>query len=93
MDFLHQELDLGPEDVVEVILDHPANVQLLDSMNFNHYRDGLAYRYHGGYATTSPYQIRPPHPGRWHLTVDLGGNAGSVRASVRILSGSAETSV
>jgi Domain of unknown function (DUF1883) len=92
MDFLHQEFDFGPEDVIEVTLDHPANVQLLDPTNFNHYRNGRPFHYIGGYATTSPFPLRPPHQGHWHLVVDLGGNAETVRASVRVLSEPAGTS-
>ncbi len=86
MNFLHKEFDLAAGDVVEVTLDHAANVQLLDPSNFLAYRSGRPYRYHGGYVTTSPFRITAPHSGHWHLVVDLGGNAGTVRASVRILS-------
>ena len=86
MDYLHREFDLDPHDVVEVLLDHAANVQLLDPVNFDHYQNGRPYRYYGGYVTPSPFPLRPPHPDHWHLVVDLGGNAGTVRASVRILS-------
>lgn len=28
--------------------------------------------------------IRPPRPGRWHVTVDLGDNRGTVRANIRV---------
>jgi hypothetical protein len=35
--FLHQELDVGPDDVVEVELDGQANVMLLDPANFERY--------------------------------------------------------
>ena len=83
MEFLHQEIDAGPEDLVEVMLDHPANVQLLDAENFERYRRKEEYRYHGGYATQTPYRIRPPHKGRWHVVIDLGGGAGAVKAEVR----------
>jgi hypothetical protein len=86
MNFLHREFTLGPNDHIEVTLDHPANVQLLDPTNYNNYLNGHAFRYIGGYVTSSPYQLRPPYPGHWHLVIDLGGNAGTVRASVRILS-------
>jgi hypothetical protein len=86
MEFLHQKLDLGASDVMEVLLDHAANVQLLDPSNFDHYRNGRPYRYYGGYATESPYRIPAPHAGTWHLVIDLGGAAGTVRASVRVLS-------
>jgi hypothetical protein len=48
MEFLHKEIDAGPEDLIEVFLDHPANVQLLDTPNFDRYRRREEYRYHGG---------------------------------------------
>jgi hypothetical protein len=85
MNHLHQEYDIGPDDVVEVTLDSQANVLLLDNNNYNLYRNGASYRYHGGLAKQSPARLVPPHQGHWHLVVDLGGYAGSVRAGVRIL--------
>ena len=86
MNHLHQELDAGPSDVIEVTLDHPANVLLLDPPNYNEYRNGRLYRYYGGYAKASPVRISPPRSGHWHLVVDLGGGFGSVRASASLLS-------
>jgi hypothetical protein len=86
MNYLHQEFDAGPSDVIEVTLDHAANVLLLDSTNYNNYRDGRAYRYHGGYAKISPLRLSPPRFDHWHLVVDLGGNTGTVRASASVLS-------
>ncbi len=85
MNYLHKQLELQAGDVVEVTLDHPANVQLLDPANFEAYREGKPYRYYGGYATQSPYSIAAPFPGTWHLVVDLGGGIGSVRASLQVL--------
>ena len=37
--------------------------------------------------TKSPYRITVPNPGRWYVTIDLGGYAGSVKHSVQVLSG------
>jgi hypothetical protein len=85
MNYLHQEFDAGPNDVIEVTLDHAANVLLLDSTNYSSYRNGNPYRYHGGYIKSSPFRISPPRRDRWHLVVDLGGYAGAVRASARLL--------
>jgi hypothetical protein len=86
MELLHQELDLNPADVVEVTLDHGANVQLLDADNYERYRRGELYHYHGGgYVTQSPFHFRAPRAGSWHLVIDLGGNAGRVRAWPRVL--------
>ncbi len=86
MNYLHQTLDVSPDDMIEVILDHAANVQLLDAANFNAYQSGRENRYIGGHATTSPVNLRVPTSGLWHLVIDLGGMAGSVRADARVIS-------
>jgi hypothetical protein len=87
MNYLHQELDAGPNDMIEVTLDHAANVLLLDGANYAQYRANRPYHYYGGHAKASPARIKPPRVGRWHLVVDLGGYPGTVRASVRLLAG------
>ena len=81
MKYLHYAFEVGPGDVIEVSLDRAANVQLLDDANFDNYCNGRPYRYHGGHATQSPVYLTPPHQGRWHVVIDLGGGAGSVRAT------------
>ena len=83
MNFLHYDLNLTGNQSVEVTLDKQANVRLLDDTNYNKYRRGEKHRYYGGLAEKSPVHLKPPHSGRWHLVVDLGGYAGTVRASVR----------
>ena len=88
MEFL--KWDLGHRnrgEVVEVELDRAANVQVMDSGNFNNYSYGRAHQYYGGYVTRSPYRVTIPQSGRWYVTVDLGGYAGSVRAGVQVLPG------
>jgi hypothetical protein len=85
MDFLHYEVDLGPGQGLLVDLDRQANVQVMDSMNFQRYRRGQAYRYFGGRALRSPVPIKPPHAGRWHVAIDLGGASGRLRADVRVV--------
>ncbi|MGH7200105.1 MAG: DUF1883 domain-containing protein [Planctomycetaceae bacterium] len=85
MNFLHYRLDANAGDVVEVTLDRAANVQLLDPSQFEKYRNRRTYRYYGGHATRSPCRIEVPRTGPWHLVIDLGGAAGTVRASFRLL--------
>ncbi len=85
MDFLHTDFHGGPREVAVVTLDGQANVMLLDDCNFQAYRRGATFRYTGGLAKRSPVRLSPPHDGHWHVVVDLGGYAGNVRASVRIL--------
>lgn len=87
MNFLHYEFDLSADDAVEVTLDKQANVRLLDDANFTAFRDGRQHRYHGGLVKSSPFRLAAPHAGRWHVVVDLGGYAGTVRASAHVLQG------
>lgn len=85
MEFLHTEFRGGLERIVVVTLDRQANVMLLDDFNFDAYRTGRGFRYHGGWASRSPVRLRPPGNGHWHVVVDLGGGSGTIRAGVRIL--------
>ena len=87
MGHIHYELDASDGDVIEVTLDRAANVQLLDPTNYENYTNGRGYRYHGGYATTSPVRLDVPRAGKWHVVIDLGGGAGRVRAVARLISG------
>jgi hypothetical protein len=87
MNFLNYELQLDAGDIVEVTLDKQANVRLLDDINFSSYKAGQHHTYYGGLAKVSPARLRPPHAGHWHLVVDLGGYAGTVRASVKTIKG------
>ena len=83
--------DLGHRaggEIVEVILKgNAANVRLLDSSNFQSYRSGRRHRYFGGHARKSPVRLQIPNAGHWYVTVDMGGYAGRVESSVRMLPG------
>jgi hypothetical protein len=83
------DFDLGQQRsgaVAQVTLrGNAANVLLLDSMNFQQYRNQRDYKYVGGNAKRSPVNLRVPHSGRWHVVVDLGGYGGNVDASVQVL--------
>ena len=84
MEYLHGAVQVSPGGAVLVELDHAANVKVMDDPNFDRYRRGEAHRYFGGHATRSRVFIRPPKPDRWHVTIDLGGYAGRVRAGIRV---------
>jgi hypothetical protein len=85
MDYLHYDMQLDSDELVEVDLDKQANIRLLDPANFSHYRRGQRYTYYGGLAKLAPFTLKPPHPGRWHLVIDLGRYPGRVSANVRKL--------
>ena len=59
-----------------------ANVRLMDSSNYNSYRNGRNHRYRGGLVTRSPIVLTVPNSGHWYVTVDLAGLRGSVSSSV-----------
>ena len=89
MNFTYYDLgNLAKGQIVQVILQgNSANVRLLDSTNFNSYKNGRRHRYYGGHAKKSPVLLPVPHNGHWYVTVDLGGYPGRVKSAVNILSG------
>ena len=87
MNFLHYDVNLNSNSIVEVTLDKQANVRLLDDVNFSLYKSGQRHHYYGGLAKQSPVRLKAPTPGHWNVVIDLGGYAGTVSASVRVLGG------
>ena len=84
MNCLHYEWrNIGPEDIIEVTLDHHANIRLMDDANYHRYHKGDEYDFKGGIPIISPAHISPPQRGHWHLIVDLEGYVGTVNVGVR----------
>ena len=86
----HQYYDLHQlkgGEVVEVRLTNAANVRLMDSSNYSSYKRGRRHRYIGGYVKQSPFRISVPNAGHWYIAIDLGGYAGTIKSSVRVLPG------
>jgi hypothetical protein len=84
VDHLHSELDLRGGDVVEVEIDRPANVRLMDGPNFSAFHRGLGYRSWGGGYLAGVVRLAAPGYGHYHLVIDLGGNAGTIRHSIAV---------
>lgn len=84
-----QHYDLGyrqaGETVKVTLSGNAANVQLMDSSNFQSYRNRRKYHYYGGHARRSPVLLKIPRPGHWHVALDLGGYAGTVHSSINII--------
>ncbi|WP_130536981.1 DUF1883 domain-containing protein [Thiomicrorhabdus indica] len=88
MQFIHTDLGQRKRgEIVEITLTSGANVRLMDSSNFNSYKNGKRHRYTGGLAKKSPVRLQIPSSGHWHVAVDMQGLRGSTRASVRVLPG------
>lgn len=58
---------------VEVQLQHAADVYLVDSTNFQHYKSGRNFKYFGGHYKRTPVNITVNGVGRWYLIVRGGG--------------------
>jgi hypothetical protein len=83
----HLRYDLGnlkKGSTVVVTLKNQANVQLMTSSDYNNYKAGRRFHYHGGRATRSPFRIAVPSNGHWVVAIDLGGYAGRISASVSV---------
>jgi hypothetical protein len=61
-----------------------ANVRLMDSINYQNFKNGRSHRAAGGLATRSPVRLAVPSDGHWYVTVDLNGLRGTVRSSVSV---------
>lgn len=81
--------DLGHKQrgqVVEISLSgSAANVRLMDSSNFQNYKNGRQHSYRGGLIKQSPVRLTIPSSGHWHVTVDMQGLRGTVRSSIRMM--------
>jgi hypothetical protein len=78
--------NLKSGDRVEVTLQgSAANVRLMDSSNYQSYKNGRNHRYFGGLITKSPVVLTVPSSGKWYVTVDMNGLRGTTRSSVRVL--------
>ena len=88
MQFIHNDLGQRKRgEIVEITLTSGANVRLMDSSNFNSYKNGRRHRYIGGLAKKSPLRLQIPNSGHWHVAIDMQGLRGSTRASVHVLPG------
>jgi len=87
MRFIHHDLGYRKSgEIVEItLLGNAANVRLMDSSNFQSYKNGRRHKYYGGLAKRSPVRLQVPRSGHWHVTVDLMGLRGNVKSSTRVL--------
>jgi len=86
MKFTHHDLGYryGGEIVVVTLTGRSAYVRLMDTPNFQSYQVAKKHKYFGGHIDSSSCRLQIPHPGHWHIAVDLGGEMGYVQSSVRV---------
>lgn len=72
MKFLHKPFQAKPKDKIEVTFDKPTKVIFLERREFERYKKGITYRYHGGFAEESPVTFEVPYKGIWHAVIEKG---------------------
>lgn len=85
MNYLHYEVHAGPQHIIKVRIDRPANVRLLDTLHFQKYRLGKSFEGAGGETDPPGREFRVQHRDTWHIVIDLGGKKGTVKAQVDVL--------
>ena len=66
------QMTTGPLMVVEVTLNQPANVYLVNAQGYQKYLTGGDFTHEGGHATDSTYRIAIPSSNHWYIIVDNG---------------------
>ncbi len=66
------QMTTGPQICVEVSLNYPANVYLVNSQGYQNYLNGGDFSYHGGYSSDLTYRIKIPSSNHWYVIVDSG---------------------
>lgn len=69
-------------DVWRVELSAGANVFLVDSSNFNAFRNGRNFRYRGGLIERTPHDFVIPNAGHWYIVAHTWGLRNSARINV-----------
>jgi hypothetical protein len=85
MNHLHKQLELTELDVLKVHLTNPAQVMLMDDENYERYRAEQEYDYYGSLVKRSPFAMRAPHSGSWHLVIEQADPARDVAVNVQII--------
>lgn len=84
MTFMHWKIPGSAGDTVHIHLDTPAYVRMLDTLNFEYYKRGQKYSGEGGWSDGLEADFVLPYKGTFYVTVDLGGQAGVVKATCDI---------
>lgn len=82
---LHYNFTLTKDEVIEVNLSSQANVLLMDDSNYSEYRKKRDFEYIGGFVKATPFRIRPPNNGHWHVVIEGSNQDKKLRAAVRVL--------
>lgn len=81
MTTLNWKVSGSPGDLVRVRIDRPAYVRLFDELNYAKFKRGSTHSGQGGWSDRLDVEFLLPYRGSFHVVVDLGGQAGEVKAT------------
>ena len=84
MDFLHYDFKLRAGDEIKIMLDHQADVRLMDDANYALFKGRAKYAFVGGHASKSPASIVAPSDGHWNLVIVARDHASELHVTVEV---------
>ena len=66
---LHKSLEFSDDEILRVVLNAPAYVYLLERASYHLFMQDRNYDYYGKEVQSSPFLMKPPHPGSWELVI------------------------
>lgn len=88
MNHLHTYLYMEKNGIIQVSLDSPGNVYLLDDTEYQNYLEGKEFQGFGGLVRARKKKIRVPGEGKWHLVIDNSNQQESLNVALNITNGS-----
>ncbi|WP_072159921.1 DUF1883 domain-containing protein [Pluralibacter gergoviae] len=86
MSYIHSREYVENGSIVSVQCSHQINVLVMDDQNYNKYRNGSRFTYHGGFYTHFPANIAVPHSGYWNVVLALApGHRANIQYSINII--------
>jgi hypothetical protein len=82
---LHRYLELNGHDSIMLHFNSPAYVYLMDDTNYRLYLDEKEYEYYGDLVQKTPFRVRAPGAGRWHLVIEQKNPAHTLSVTVQIV--------
>jgi len=85
MKYTYKDGNFRKGDILIIAVDRSVNIYLVDSINFQHYKNGNSFECYTSKSASSPYSITVPRSGHWYIVLDLGGGSGILNYSIKVL--------
>jgi len=84
-EYLHYSIYASHGDSVQVEINQPTNVYLVNQIHYYYFQEGQEFEHSGGFMTHSPVYLDIPYPGVWHVLVGRPDYPGGFQARVELL--------